>query len=291
MQRSTFAISGKTLRILKAIPILGLILALALAMVVVMDTALPTPAFAAIAQRGTATTASVLNNASLVVNKPAGVVAGDLMIANLVQVNSLTPPTAPAGWTLIDQRSLAGMTNRYASVFYKVAGGSEGANYTFTVPTGATVRATGGIVAFSGVDSVTPFDVTPGTIRVNPSGNCTANGITTVSANTVIVMLGQAANSGPAWSAWTTATSPGALTEILDYQAGATTSIGAAWALKAAAGATGNGTATLSGGGQRNGGILLAIRPGVTTVGDGTAPSNKTVLFPPSLSLPHSLIQ
>ena len=215
-------------------------------------------AFATIAQRGTATTAAVTNNASLTINAPAGLQAGDLMIANLVQVNSLTPPTAPTGWTLIDHENLNGVTNRYASVFYKVAGSSEGSSYTFTVPTGGSVTAIGAIVAFSGVNSTTPFDVTPGSIQVNASGNDTAPGKTTVTANDAIVMLGQAAGSAPTWSNWTT-TSPGALTAILNYQ-GTETSIGAAWALKATAGATGNGTATLSPG-ERNGGILLALKP------------------------------
>ena len=109
----------------------------------------PARMLAAIGLRGTATTATVTNNASLTINKPTGVASGDVMIANLVEVNSLTAPTAPAGWTSIDGRSLAGGTNRYARIFYKVAGGSEPTSYTFTVPTGFTVTATGGIVAFS----------------------------------------------------------------------------------------------------------------------------------------------
>ena len=212
-------------------------------------------AFAAIALRGAATTANVTNSSSLTINAPAGLQAGDLMLANLVQYNNSTAPTAPTGWTLIDERNL-GTTSRYASVFYKVAGASEGSSYTFTVP---MTDVAGGIVAFSGVNSSTPFDVTPGQIQVNgTSSTDNAATITTVSANDAIVMLGQAAGSTPAWSGWTT-TSPGALSEILDYQ-GTNTSIGAAWALKATAGATGTGAATLSSS-QRNGGILLALMP------------------------------
>jgi hypothetical protein len=52
--------------------------------------------FATIVQRGTATSAAVTNNSSLTVTKPTGVVSGDVMIASLAQVNSLTAPTAPA---------------------------------------------------------------------------------------------------------------------------------------------------------------------------------------------------
>jgi hypothetical protein len=216
--------------------------------------------FATIAQRGIATTAAVTNNVSLTITKPTGVVAGDILIANLAQVNSLTAPTAPAGWTLIDGRSLAGGTNRYAAIFYKVAGGSEGANYIFTVPTGTTVTVIGAIVAFSGIDGVSPFDVANGTISVQGSQTgVAANPKTTVTSNAAIVMFGMAAGSAPTWSGWTT-TSPGTLSpELYDFQ-GTNTTIGAAWALKPAIGATGPGAATLSGG-ERNGGILIALRP------------------------------
>jgi len=66
------------------------------------------------------------------------------------------------------------------------------------------------------------------------------------------------------YSNWTT-TSPGALTELYDNT---TTnqdnaSVGAAWALKSTAGATGNGTVTLSGT-NYNGAILIALKVAVT---------------------------
>ena len=231
--------------------------------------------------------------ASLTIAKPTGVVEGDLLIANLVQVESLTPPTAPSGWTLIDQRSLAGTTERYASVFYKVAGASEGASYTFTVPfrgPTAAVTAIGGIVAFSGIDSTTPFDVSPGTIQLSGAGSTTATaaGITTVTNNAVIVMLAQAAASAPTWSGWTT-TSPGALGEALDFQ-GTNTSVGAAWASKATTGFTGNGTANLSAG-ERNGAILLGLRPAVTPINQrGTATTGTTTGTSLTISKPSGVV-
>jgi hypothetical protein len=81
---------------------------------------------------------------------------------------------------------------------------------------------------------------------------------TTVTTNTVVVMFGQAAASAPTWSGWTT-TSPGALTELYDNQLAGNASVGAAWATKPTAGATGAGVATLSAA-ERNGGILIALR-------------------------------
>ena len=88
-------------------------------------------------------------------------------------------------------------------------------------------------------------------------------------------MFGEAPGGTPSWNtnSWTT-TSPGALTEISDFN-GNSNSVGAAWALKAAAGNTGAGAVTLSTS-ERNGGILIALRactttPTITTTGTVTA--------------------
>ncbi len=262
MKRSILTIPRKTRRMLKAIPILGLALILALVLVAVVNSAMPMQVSAAIAQRGTATTATTTNT-NLTINKPTGVVAGDVMIVNIAKVGNNTTAPSLAGWTLIDGRSLGGMTRRYGAVLYKVAGASEPASYTFALGTG-TNGAVGSIVAFSGVDTsgATPFDVAPGTISVQPSQTAVAaTTITTASANAAVIMFGMAANSTPTWSGWTT-TSPGTLTELYDNQVGGANqaSVGAAWATKATAGATGAGAATLSSA-QRNGGILIALKP------------------------------
>jgi hypothetical protein len=213
--------------------------------------------FAQIAQRGTATTATTTGT-SLTIARPTGVVTGDVMIVNIAQTgNNSTDPTS-TGWTLIDGVSLAGGTLRLGAVLYKVATGTEGANYTFTLGTGTT-SAVGSIVAFSGVNGTTPFDVANGTISVQGTQTAVAATTkTTVTANTAIIMCGMAAGSAPTWTGWTT-TSPGTLTELYDNQS-TTASVGAAWAIKPVAGATGAGAAILSAA-ERNGGILIALRP------------------------------
>lgn len=221
------------------------------------------PLHAQIALRNAATT-STSNNTNLTINKPVGVVAGDLMLVNIAKGGNNTTAPSLAGWTLINGANLGGGTNRYGAVLYKIAGGAEPANYTFALGTG-TNSASGGIIAFSGVDGTTPFDVAPGTISVQ--GNQTGvvgTGLTTVTANAAIIMLGQAAGDNPTYSTWNT-TSPGALTELFDVGQGTgdQSSAGAAWAIKPSIGATGNGTATLSAA-ERNGGILLALRPACT---------------------------
>ena len=233
----------------------------ALLMVLGLFLASTSQAFAAILQRGTATSGTTTNT-SITINKPTGVVSGDVMIVNIAQTGNNTNDPTLSGWTLIDGSSLAGGTARYGAVLYRKADGTEGTSFTFTLGTGVT-SAVGSIVAFSGVDVTTPFDVIPGTISVQTSSTAVAaTAITTASANAAVIMFGMAAASAPTWSGWTT-TSPGALTELYDNQS-TTASVGAAWATKATAGTTGAGAATLSAN-ERNGGILIALRPAVTT--------------------------
>ncbi len=241
---------------------------------------------AQVALRGTSTTLQGQSStATIVLNKPSGVVAGDLLIVAITRNASdydssgaTKQVTGPAGWTLIDQRLLRdpGTTNinkSWGAVFYKVAGASEGATYTFNlnanINAGTTNGATGLILAYSGVGTNGfhkggggggPFDVAPGTIYVPAAatGSVTADSITTVTANTAIVMLGMVGGNNAKFSNWST-TSPGSLDEIADV--GRTNgSVGAAWALKSGTGATGNGSATSTITAQQPGGILLAIR-------------------------------
>ena len=225
--------------------------------------------FAQIIQRGISTTATTTST-TLTIAKPSGIVAGDIMIVNIAQSGNNTTAPSLSGWILIHGVTL-GSTARYGAVLYRFAGASDGSNYTFTLGTGVT-SAVGSIVAFSGVNNTSPFDVTPGTISVQGSNtSVAATSITTATANAAIIMFGQAANSAPRWSGWAT-TSPGTLTELFDNQS-ANASVGAAWAIKATAGSTGAGSATLSAA-ERNGGFLIALRrgaPEINILGNATS--------------------
>jgi hypothetical protein len=222
---------------------------------------------AAVAQRGTATTATTIGTSLVFAGLPSGVVAGDVMIVNIAQRGDDTTNPTSSGWTLIQGaalRSAAGSTNDYrGAVLYKVAGASETAP-TFTLGASVT-NAVGAIVAFSGVDTsgATPFDVAPVAILANTTGATAvgATSITTASANAPVIMFGMAASNPAAWSGWTT-TSPGALTELYDTPT-TSASVGAAWATKASAGSTGAGAATISVS-SPNGGILIALKPDTT---------------------------
>lgn len=237
---------------------------------------LTTSAQAQILQRGTATS-NTTTNSTLTINKPTGVVAGDVMIVNIAQAgpsggNVLSNPTS-SGWTLITGADLAGGTRRWGAVLYKVAGASEPSSYTFTLDVDGNSGA-GSIVAFSGVDATGgvlvgggaggPFDVTPGTLNVTNNTSASAPAITTATANAAVIMFAQEAGSGSAsttFSSWTIGGSISPFTELYDNgtTSGDDAAVGAAWGIKATAGSTGGGSVALSPD-DRNGAIILALR-------------------------------
>lgn len=226
-------------------------------------------AFGQIAQRG-ASTNGTSTTTSLTITKPTGVVSGDVMIVNIGQRNNGTTAPTLSGWTAISSGAIDGGTTMGA-LLYKVAGGSEPASYIFTLGSGANNNE-GTIIAFSGVDvsGPTPFDVAPGSLSVSGANGttATATGITTATANAAVIMFAQS-DDNQTMGTWTT-TSPGSLTELYEDQynpSGANDlTVGAAWAIKATAGATGNGTMTL-GGSIRWGTMLIALKSLVVNAG------------------------
>ena len=210
-------------------------------------------------QRGTATT-STTGTSTLTINKPTGVVTGDVLIAVISLYNTTsTTITAPSDWTLIDKRIL-NAASRYGAVFYKVATSSEGSSYSFTLSSSGTNYSAGSIIAFYNVNSSSTFDAGFNTILTASSATVSATTITTSTDNSAVVMLGMGAsyNGTPTWSGWNTATSPGTLTEKAERSRTYAT-VGIAWATKTSVGSTGTGTATLSNS-QRNGGLLIALK-------------------------------
>ncbi|WP_139256929.1 beta strand repeat-containing protein, partial [Flavobacterium granuli] len=239
-------------------------------------------AYGQIAQRGTATTATT-TSPTLTITKPSGLAIDDLMIVQIVQGgtgNQINNPTA-TGWTLIagsDIRSSNGERCR-ANLYYKKAGSADvsASNFSFTKHINSS-NIEGAIIAFSGVNSTTPFDVTPGAVYTNIADDnaLNASAIITVTANSAIIMFG-AYNNDRSVSNWSIATVPAiSLNELFTVPYNSTRDIGmgAAWALKSAIGSTGTGTAALNIG-EWNGSLLVALRPAVAspTLTTGTLPA------------------
>ena len=231
-------------------------------------------AFAQITQVGSSETATTTST-SLTINKPTGIAIGHVMIATITQAdndNATLSNATSSGWTVIDGRKLGetgggGGSNDewWGTVLYKVATSADLAatSYTFTLDTDAD-DGVGGIVAFRNVLGSNIFDVAPGTISTALSDDLTATSITTVTANAAVIMLGMVGDNRTI-DPWT-ATSPASLTELFDvpFDADLDMGVGAAWALKSPAGATGSGLADLDGDGGNNdyhGSILIALRP------------------------------
>jgi hypothetical protein len=109
----------------------------------------------AIAVRGTPTAGgSAALATSLVCNVPSGVQAGDILVWLITGSTPTNPATDPAGWT---RAQFATTTGVNAALWYRVSGGSEPA--TYTSPTLTSAQQAYAMVAYSGVDNVTPLDV------------------------------------------------------------------------------------------------------------------------------------
>jgi hypothetical protein len=166
---------------------------------------------------------------SLAITKPTGVGSGNVMIAVLTATGSgaLTPP---AGWTVI-QDTTQGAAIRQIT-YYRVAGSSEPASYSWSL--GSTRQASGGIIAYSGVNTAAPIDASASASAA--SGNAGASSVTTSAANDkVIVASGFNIN--------TTVTAPAGTTQRYTMSSPSTTGEAADFT-QASAGATGTKTAT-----------------------------------------------
>lgn len=106
------------------------------------------------------------NGTSLTINKPSNTATGDLLVAGIsVSTAGLTYTiTPPSGWTSLGSIYTGGLSNSTkVELFYKIAGSSEPANYTFTFSVTASTRR-GQISRFSGVDNTTPVDASGQTV-------------------------------------------------------------------------------------------------------------------------------
>ena len=200
--------------------------------------------------RGASSAANATTN-SVNIPRPAGLVAGDAMLATIATRGGPTI-TPPAGWTLVRQ-DVSGTTMRQA-VFVRIAGASEPTTYVFTLS--SSQSAAGGIVAYSGVDPTGPIDAHGGGVNAS-STSITAPSITTTGPGAMLVGLFGIAQL-------TTQTPPAGMTERYDQAVPSTNTYKVTTAgadeLAPAAGATGTRVAVAATSGI-NIGQLIALRP------------------------------
>lgn len=183
---------------------------------------------------------------SLTLSRPAGVQAGDVLIAHVALHThsfSANPLPAPSGWTIV--RVDTDLNHVTAGVFRRIAGSSEPGTYTFTNDSGDTSRqVVGTIVAYRGVDTVNPIDVHGGSTDLSGSDTVVAPSVTTSRAGARLLSLVGAFGDGPG-----PATPPGSMTERYEQYLAAPSDIGivgeAADEVIVSAGATGTRSTTV----------------------------------------------
>lgn len=147
-----------------------------------------------------ATTQNSTLGTNLVIDRPAGTVEGDLMVAVMAANGSLT-----GGWTdtTFTEAADQGANNPSLRVAYKVAGASEPSNYTFS-STGTDVKA-GSIVTyrFASYNSVSAF--------VTGANPLILTGATAAASQSILLAIG----ARPAASVTEFATAPVGMTTVV----------------------------------------------------------------------------
>jgi phosphodiesterase/alkaline phosphatase D-like protein len=200
---------------------------------------------------------------SLSFPRPAGVLPGDVLIAQVVTHGGAHVTAPPADWTLVRGDRHAEHASSF--VYWKRAGAAEPGSYTWALS--ASTRSAGGIAAYRRVGGgITPVDVHAG-LHTATDTRIVAPSVTTTAGGTLLVALFGAA-SEPRETTLSFAPPPG-MTEHYDLSSQMKGNQRNAVAMQASAafagpGATGVRAATLSA--ARPGwGQLLALVPDAGT--------------------------
>lgn len=177
-------------------------------------------------QSGSSTAGSTVT-----IPKPAGVVTGDLLIAQITADGVPSMSAVPAGWTPVTS-PLSVSTGARVFVYSHVVGdaAAEPASYTWRLS--AAKKWNGAMTGFHGVDPTTPFDSAVST-KVNTSSSTTLSvpGVTTTTPGAVLVG-GAGPNSGSVGVA-----QPSGWTESVESRGGQIAEL--AWQERPTAGDTG----------------------------------------------------
>jgi hypothetical protein len=212
--------------------------------------------------KGAGTVATRTGNGNITPALYASWAEGDLSLLVIGQGEAAGTEAAgsvsvSAGWTLgpelTDTRS-SGASGIH--VYYRrMVPGDTAPTVTLSGAGGTSIILEARIFDYSGVKATgSPFNQTAtGNTTTSPA---TVTGFTTTVDGCQIGLAVAGAGTAVAFSAWTTATSPGALTELWDQNA-----TGFAHAAQATQGATGNATATLSPAPASICAALIALEP------------------------------
>jgi hypothetical protein len=185
---------------------------------------------AAVSLVSASSAANAGGSSSETINRPGGVASGNVLVATITAAGTgaITPPS---GWTVIKDTT----TTLRQTSYYHVAGSGEPGSYTWSL--GSSRLASGGIAAYSGVDTNVPVDASA--TNSGASGNATVPSVTTNFAGDLVIA---AVGYTGTWAS--NSVTPGAsTTERYDVSNAGTESEGADFN-QATAGATPTKTAT-----------------------------------------------
>jgi parallel beta-helix repeat protein len=141
-----------------------------------------------------ATATEIANGAAeVVVSRPAGVVPGDVMVAQFTYRGSVGA-RAPSGWSLI--RSDDYLSGTHQATYSKVAGEGEPSTYAFSSPSAQGKGV--GIVAWRGIDTSRPVAASSGANEFTTSA--IAPGVTAADDNTPLLSFAGALNGSVCWT-------------------------------------------------------------------------------------------
>ena len=185
--------------------------------------------------------------ASLTLDLPAGVVADDLLLAQILVRDDGAAFTAPTGWTLVRSDAFTGELVKQ-EIYYRVAGSSEPATYTWTFD--KSDDYVGAIAAYRDVDVSDPINTHDANLN-NPGSPTIAPSITTTVADTTLIGVFGHRDPDPIGA-------PASMTENWNYATGGLAVQGADETL-VGPGATGTRTA-IDASGTANISALIASR-------------------------------
>lgn len=217
-------------------------------------------------------TVSGATSASLVIGKPTGLAAGDLMvaIANDGGDRGITPP---AGWSSIIVNVVSG-GSLLTSSFYKVADSSDAAASNFTFTYAVATNGQGVILRLTGAGTGSPINASNSDTDESVTATPTLTmGITQSNADCMLI-FGFSHNQSVGVSSYAVTTDNPSWTE--DYDGAVTGSGACAMAIahgsRAQATATGDATATIgAGNANKIGGILIAVNPTISVTSTPSA--------------------
>jgi hypothetical protein len=197
---------------------------------------------------------------TLTLSKPSGVEPADLLLAEVsVEGGTGVTITAPSGWTLV-RRDDNG-TNLAQAIYRHVVAAGDPTSWDWTF---GSHFASGGIVAYSGVNTTTPIDTSSESENGTSNSTVVAPAITTSAANELLVVFyGMEHNKN-----FSTPTNMTERYDAFNAQSGASTGSAADDETRASAGSTGTRTSTATGAG-----FWIAQSIALKLTNDATAPS------------------